>query len=60
LNNPFIPPDATRDDVVKLYRKYLLTRSARWSGWPRLNREIIARSSPQVLGAIKREAWKGP
>jgi hypothetical protein len=57
-HRPMIPADATRKDVVALYRKCLLTHSPRWSGWGRLNQEIIERSSVQALHAIKREAWK--
>ena len=54
-----IPPDAKRLDAVLIYRKYLLTKSPRWSGWKRLNAEIIERWSVSGLTYIKERAWRG-
>ena len=54
-----IPPDAKRLDAVLIYRKCLLTHSPRWSGWKRLNAEIIERWSVSGLTYIKARAWRG-
>lgn len=54
-----IPPDAKRIDAVPIYYKCLLMHSPRWSGWERLNAEIIERWSLSGLRYIKERAWNG-
>lgn len=47
----------TRDDVIPIYRKLLLTKSPTWAGWQPINKAIIKRWSESGLKYIKKEAW---